>query len=62
MLGATTHASQIITARVDIVTVSRRLGHGNPSITLTVYAHLVSNTVERAADVVEAAFASTLAD
>jgi hypothetical protein len=47
---------------VDIVTVSRRLGHGNPSITLTVYAHLFSNTDERAADVVETAFVSTLAD
>jgi len=57
-----THASQLIAAGVDIVTVSRRLGHGNPSITLTVYAHLFSNTDERAADVVEAAFASTLAD
>jgi integrase len=57
-----THASQLIAAGLDIMTVSRRLGHGNPSITLTVYAHLFSNTDERAADVVEAAFASTLAD
>jgi integrase len=33
------HASALIAAGVDIVTVSRRLGHGSPAITLSVYAH-----------------------
>jgi integrase len=33
------HASALIAAGVDIVTVSRRLGHGSPAITLRVYAH-----------------------
>ena len=41
---------------------ARRLGHGNPSIALTVYAHLISNTDTRAAEIVETAFASTLAE
>jgi integrase len=30
----------LIAAKEDIVKVSRRLGHGSPSITLSVYAHL----------------------
>src|SRR5262249_7507665 len=32
-----THASMLIAAGVDILTVSRRLGHASPSITLDVY-------------------------
>ncbi len=43
-----------------MATVSRRLGRGNPSITLSVYAHLFGNTDEKAADIVEAALASPL--
>jgi integrase len=35
-----THASQLISARIDVVTISRRLGHAKPDITLRVYAHL----------------------
>ena len=34
-----THASQLIDQGVDIVTISRRLGHATPDITLRVYAH-----------------------
>jgi len=30
----------LIDAGVDIVTISKRLGHANPNITLKVYAHL----------------------
>jgi len=36
------HASALIAAGLDIVTVSRRLGHANPQITLRVYAHTFS--------------------
>jgi len=36
-----THASLLLAAGADIVAVSRRLGHSNPAITLTVYAHAV---------------------
>lgn len=57
-----THASQLIAAGLEIVTVSRRLGHSNPSVTLNVYAHLFGNTDETAAGVIEIAFASVLAD
>jgi integrase len=36
-----THASQLIaTKAIDIVTISRRLGHSNPNVTLAIYAHL----------------------
>jgi integrase len=34
-----THASQLIDAGVDIVTISKRLGHSKPDITLRIYAH-----------------------
>jgi integrase len=33
------HASQLIDAGVDIVTISKRLGHAKPDITLRVYSH-----------------------
>jgi integrase len=34
------HASQLINAGVDIVTISRRLGHKKPEVTLRIYAHM----------------------
>lgn len=54
-----THASQLIASGMDVLTISRRLGHGSPTITLSVYGHLFSNTDDRAAQVIEAAFGST---
>jgi integrase len=48
-----THASMLLKAGEDIVTVSRRLGHASPTITLSVYAHLVS-TNDGAAAAIEA--------
>ena len=50
------HASSLIAAGVDVLTVSRRLGHGSPTITLAVYGHLYPNADDRAAQVVEAMF------
>jgi integrase len=35
-----THASGLIAAGVDVLSISRRLGHGSPAITLGVYGHL----------------------
>ena len=35
-----THASALIKGGIDVVSVSRRLGHSSPVITLKVYAHL----------------------
>jgi integrase len=51
-----THASMLIAAGVDIITVSRRLGHASASITLDVYGHLVHGADDRAAQVMESAF------
>jgi integrase len=53
-----THASQLIDAGVDIVTISKRLGHANPNITLKVYAHLFSSKDGKAADAINAALAN----
>jgi integrase len=52
-----THASQLIASSMDVLTISRRLGHGSPTITLGVYGHLFTNTDDRAAQIIEAAFA-----
>jgi integrase len=56
-----THASQLIAEGMDVLTSSRRLGHGSPTITLGVYGHLFGNTDDRAADVIEWAFGKVLA-
>jgi integrase len=45
---------------VDVVTVSRRIGHSSPTVTLNVYAHLFGDTDERASTAVEAALAGLL--
>ena len=50
-----THASQLIAAGIDILTISRRLGHHSPTITLNVYGHLLT-TADRAADIVQSVF------
>jgi integrase len=52
-----THVSQLIAAGLDVLTVSRRIGHASPAITLDVYGHLFKNTDRRAAEIMEAAFA-----
>jgi integrase len=51
------HASQLIDAGVDIVTISRRLGHATPNVTLAVYAHLFRKTDEKAAEAINVALA-----
>ena len=43
-----THASQLIASGVDIVTISKRLGHANPNVTLAIYAHLFATDDSRA--------------
>jgi integrase len=54
-----THVSQLIAAGMDVLTISRRIGHASPEITLRVYGHLFGNTDARAAEIMEAAFAGT---
>jgi integrase len=51
-----THASHLIAAGHDVLAVSRRLGHGSPTITLGVYGHLFPNADDKAAGSVEAMF------
>lgn len=53
-----THASALIAAGLDIVTVSKRLGHSSPTVTLGVYAHLFNRTDAAAAQAIEAAMGS----
>jgi integrase len=50
-----THASQLIDGDVDIVTISKRLGHASPAITLAVYAHMFKKTDAKAAAAINAA-------
>ena len=50
-----THASQLIDAGVDIVTISKRLGHAKPDITLRIYAHLFRKDDRKAAAAINAA-------
>ena len=57
-----THASQLIASGMDVLTISRRLGHGSPTITLAVYGHLFGNTDARAAEIMEAAFSGLRTD
>jgi integrase len=49
------HASALISSGVDVLTVSRRLGHGTPVVTLTTYDHLFEKTDQTAAKAIEAA-------
>jgi integrase len=51
-----THASQLIDAGVDIATISKRLGHATPGITLAVYAHRFRQDDGKAAAAINAAF------
>jgi len=53
-----THASMLINAGLDILTISRRLGHSSPTITLNVYGHLIHGGDDRAAQIMDAAFGS----
>jgi integrase len=53
-----THASRLIDAGVDAVTISIRLGHALPNITLQTYAHLFRKRDGKAAEAINAALAS----
>lgn len=51
-----THVSQLIAAGLDVLTISRRIGHASPAITLGVYGHMFRNTDAKAAEIMEATF------
>jgi integrase len=48
-----THASALIRAGVDVLTVSRRLGHSSVAMTLDVYGHLMKGADEAAAAAID---------
>jgi integrase len=50
-----THASALIAGGVDVLVLSRRLGHSSPAVTLNVYGHLFTNKDDVAATAIEAA-------
>jgi len=54
-----THASQLIDAGVDVVTISKRLGHASPTITLSTYAHLFRKDDSKAAAAINAALGAS---
>jgi integrase len=49
------HTSMLVDAGVDIVTISRRLGHASPNVTLAVYAHLFRQRDDKAANAINSA-------
>jgi integrase len=49
------HASALIAAGLDVVAVSRRIGHASPAITLRVYAHKFAASDAAAAEAIERA-------
>lgn len=55
-----THASQLIAAGMDVVSVSRRLGHAKPTVTLRTYAHLYAPKDDQAAAIVGQSFSRML--
>jgi integrase len=57
-----THASQLIASNMDVLTISRRLGHGSPTITLGIYGHKFKDTDSAAATIIEAAFGASATD
>jgi integrase len=44
-----THASKLLRRGIPLKTVSQRLGHANPTVTLDIYAHVMSGDDEKAA-------------
>ena len=45
------HATTLLLAGTQVHVVAARLGHADPSITLRVYAHVISNQLAEAADI-----------
>ena len=49
-----TNASLLISAGVDVVTLSGRLGHGDKNVTLNTYSHIIKSKEEQAANRMDA--------
>jgi integrase len=50
-----THVSALIASGVDVLTISRRIGHANAATTLRVYGHLFEQNDSAAVEAIEAA-------
>jgi integrase len=50
------HVSALISAGIDILSVSRRIGHSSAALTLRVYGHLLKQKDDQAAAAIEALF------
>ena len=55
-----THASALIASGLDVFTISRRLGHASPAVTLAIYGHLFRDTDKEAAGVIEVVLRTTV--
>jgi integrase len=53
------HATTLLLAGVPVHVVAARLGHADPSITLRVYAHVISDQLTEAADIFARAVEAT---
>jgi integrase len=56
-----THASELLRRGIPVKTVSKRLGHANATVTMNIYAHLMSGDDERAAKLVQKVLGKRLA-
>jgi integrase len=50
----------LIDAGIDVVKISKRLGHANPTITLQTYAHLFAQREDKSAEAINAAVSALL--
>jgi integrase len=55
-----THASHLIDVGIDVVRISRRLGHASPTVTLNIYAHRFRQRDDKSALAINAAVDSLL--
>ena len=51
-----TMASMLIYNKVDVVSVSKRLGHSQVSTTTDIYAHVIEEADQQNADILESVF------
>ena len=49
------HVSQLIASGLDVVLISKRIGHANPAITLKLYSHMFRSDDAAAAEAIDAA-------
>jgi integrase len=52
------HVSALIAAGLDVLTVSQRIGHANPAVTLAIYAHRFAARDGEAARAIDVALGS----